>query len=100
MQHVRELLTEPVLLAGLGLCSLALRTWKASRKIKFLKELLRREREKSFARHNATVKILSEAFSRGQPASLEDLLSKVERDWSLKSAPKYSAEDDNEPTMP
>lgn len=70
--------------AALLLLLAALNTYRLFRKIKFLKELLRREKEQSFAHYNRLVMNLSEAFSRGAKPTLEDLARDIDREFELK----------------
>jgi hypothetical protein len=47
--------------------------------------LQRKHNEHVFRRVNEISTTLSTAFASGEPQTLDDLLSKAERDWSLKS---------------
>lgn len=87
-----------VLLAALGIGSYLAKTiWHLVRALSYSRELLRREQllnierlrneqKKNIERQNELVKTLATAFASGQPPTLEDLLSKAEHDWSLKSS--------------
>jgi hypothetical protein len=97
---MKELLSEPVLLALLGLFSSLIRIWKDSRKKKSLKLLLRRERERSFELVNETWKTAIAAYSRGEPTTLADLLSKRNSDFRVTSSRTSSVDDEDEPTQP
>jgi hypothetical protein len=72
-------------------------TWRLSRRNRYLTELLRRqrlesaellrqERLQSIERQNETLMIVCTAYASGEPLTLADLLSKADRDWSLKSS--------------
>lgn len=49
-------------------------------------ERLSREQRRNIARQNELVKTLVTAFACGQPPTLDDILSRAEADFSLKSA--------------
>jgi hypothetical protein len=46
----------------------------------------RANEEREWRRQNETVRSLSEAYAKGEPPTLDDLLSNAERDWSLRSS--------------
>lgn len=87
-----------VVLAALGLGSYLVKTiWALVRALNSSRELLVREQRSNIARlkseqrknierQNELVKTLATAFASGRPPTLEDLLSKAELDWSLKSS--------------
>lgn len=68
---------------GAGL-SLLTTTWRVYRQNAYLRELLRRERERNISRHTELVRILAEAFSKGPNPSLEDLLQGTEDVFELR----------------
>lgn len=85
-------LVEPLVTFG---CLIA--TWLLYRTNRWLAKHLELERsrydrhmsarsEREFRRQNETVKTLSDSYARGEPPTLDDLLSSAERDWSLRSS--------------
>lgn len=81
----------------------AIRIWQLKRRTRWLKrhsELTeQRLTERVFWQSNETLRIVSTAYAHGEPATLDDLLSSAERDWSLKSSSPPSATDDDEQTI-
>jgi len=79
----------PLLLA-LGIGSfLGLSLWRTVRERNSCRELLVREqRQKNLEQQNELVRILATAFSSGEPLTLDDLLSRAERDFQLRSSEK------------
>ncbi len=69
------------LLVGLFALIVILRLY---RKTRYLKELLRREKEQSFGHYNKLVMNLSEAFSKGPTRTLQELGVDIESDFELK----------------
>lgn len=70
--------------AGSAVCLELLIILRLCRKTKFLKELLRREKEESFKRYNSIVTKLTEAFLRGPKPTLSDLVEDTEEPFNLK----------------
>lgn len=81
---------------GIGLYQ-AQTIWRLARERNYCRELLLREQQshiqkqnellkRHIARQNELLKVVLTAFSSGEPATLEDLLSSAERDWSLRSS--------------
>ena len=89
----------PLLLA-LGIGSfLGLSLWRTVRERNSCRELLVREQrrntsresellQKNLEQQNELVRILATAFSSGEPLTLDDLLSRAERDFQLRSSEK------------
>ena len=87
-----------VILASLGLGSYLAKTiWSLVRALNYSRELLVREQRSNIARlkseqrrnierQNELVRTLATAFASGRPPTLDDLLSRAELDWSLKSS--------------
>jgi hypothetical protein len=73
-----------------GISYLLLRIWLLRRQKKWQHELLARQRQQYIDSQNETVKIMSTAYASEEPQTLEDLLSRVERDWSLQSSERQS----------
>ena len=57
---------------------------KICRRNKYLLELLQRNNERLISSNNETWKIAFKAFADARPPSLEDLVARTERDWSIK----------------
>lgn len=72
------------LVAGLVVFVLALIIWRRGRRIKFLKELLRRQNERSFKNYNEIVSVLTKNFATGPTPTLADLASDTETSYELK----------------
>lgn len=55
--------------------------------------------ERIFYQSNETLRIVSTAYAQGEQPTLDDLLSHAERDWSLRSSPEQSGDDETDPTI-
>lgn len=63
-----------------------LRGWMLRRRMRWLEKLLELQRQRHTSSHNETIEIMSTAYSSEEPLTLEDLLSRAERDFSLRSS--------------
>jgi|SRR5262245_331536 len=70
---------------GVG-CAYLIRGWMAWRRRRWLERLLELQRREHISQQNGTIEIMSSAYSSGEPLTLEDLLSRAERDFSLRSS--------------
>jgi hypothetical protein len=66
-----------------GLCALVV-IWRLYRRTRYLKELLRREKEQSFGHYNKIVMNLSEAYSKGPNPTLAELGRNIESEFELE----------------
>lgn len=55
--------------------------------------------ERIFYQSNETLRTVSTAFAQGEQPTLDDLLSHAEHDWSLRSSPERSDDDETDPTL-
>jgi hypothetical protein len=86
---------------ALGVISYCLtRIWMLKRQRRWQSKLLAQEQQRHIASQNETLKTVLTAFASGEQPMLDDLLSSVERDWSLKSSAQSYAPGtyDDEPT--
>jgi hypothetical protein len=96
-QQLLEYLARVVPYAFGGGFVLVTNSWRLSRQNRYLRELLRRQKlesdeqlkqseQRSVERQNETLRIVCTAYASGEPLTLADLLSKADRDWSLRSS--------------
>jgi hypothetical protein len=63
-----------------------LRGWMHRRRLRWLEKLLELQRQQHTSSHNETIEIMSTAYSTEEPLTLDALLSKAERDFTLRSS--------------
>lgn len=74
--------------AALAVCSSLIATWRLWAVTRYLRAALDHELQRRISSANETWKMASTAFASGEPISLDDLLSKREADFSLRSSEK------------
>lgn len=83
-------------LLGLGLYQ-AQTIWRLVRERNYCRELLLREQQShmrkqnellksNIERQNEMLRVLATAYASAEPATLDDLLTRAEHDWSLRSS--------------
>lgn len=86
MGDEKRLLYE-IIFALCGVISLQARIiWRVVRQRNYSRELLVREKQSRTHEHNETISIICEAYASAEPATLDDLLSRRERDFQARSS--------------
>lgn len=76
-----------IIFAQCGVISLLARIiWRVVRQRNYSRELLARERQSRTHEQNETISIICTAYASAEPITLDDLLSKAERDFLAKSS--------------